>query len=311
MIPVLAVAGLVLVSAPALVTARRGHPAHWTRYALVGQLTGFALVEAALLLWAVPALLDLVSATDLALVCRRMLGGQVPGGWPVGAAAGATALSLAGLGLRGAWRVRSVQRKMRVEPWLGVHHRHRDHQVVVLTTPVALAYTVGGRPPQVVVSRGLIDAVGAELTAAICAHESVHARYRHHRMVAASAAISSAFGWLPPVRSAGARVRLLLERWADEEAATVTAGGRAAVRRALLAVSLPGLAPEVAAFGSADTIAERVRALSESAPPRSSRRTVVAGYVTASLAVGVATGSLAWATAMTFLAVTNPGLCVL
>lgn len=308
MIPLLLFGGLLLLSSPGLVTVRRGHPAHWTRNALTLQLTGFVLVEVGLMLWAVPALLDLVGATDLARICRRMLDGLAPGGWPAGAAAGAAASALATLAFRGAWRVRSAQRRMRVEPWLGTHYQRYDHHLVVLPTDDLVAYTVGGRSPQVVISQGLVETVGGELTDAVCAHEAAHAQHKHHRFIVALGAISSAFAWFPPARRAVAAVQFGLERWADEEAGEST-NGREGVRHALLAVTLARLGPEVAAFGS-DTIAERARALSGS-PPRSSVLWAAAGYAIVSLAVVAAASSLAWATSMSILAVANPGLCVL
>lgn len=310
MIPLLIIGGLLLLAAPGLVRVRGGHPAHWARNALGVLLTGFALVVAGLLLWAAPALLDLVGATDLARVCRRMLGGLALGGWPMGVAAGSMAVVLAGLGIRGAWRVRMIQRRMRVEPWLGVHDRRADHDLVVVPTDALLAYAVGGRPPQVVVSQGLFDTVDGELAEAICAHEEVHARYRHAGYIAALSATTAAFSWFPPARLAVSKIRLALERWADEEAGEVAPRGRQGVRSALLEVALTGLDPEVSYFGSVDTISERAQALSDP-PPRPSRLWVATGYVTVWAAALVATASLAWATGMSILAVTNPGLCVL
>ncbi|MPZ51365.1 MAG: M48 family metalloprotease [Acidimicrobiia bacterium] len=310
MIPLLIISGLVLLSVPGLVSVRKGHPAHWTRNALAVLLTGFALVVAGLLLWAAPAWLDLLGATELARVCRRMLGGLAPGGWQAGATAGIVVVVLAGMGFGGAWRVRRIQRRMRVESWLGVHERRGDHDLVVVPTADLLAYAVGGRPPQVVVSQGLLDRIDGELTEAVCAHEVVHARYGHDGFIAALAAVAAAFAWFPPTRWGVANVRLALERWADEEAGAVAPTGRQGVRSALLEVAWAGLGPEVASFGPVDTISERAEALSDP-PPRPSRLRVVTGYVAVWVAALVATGSLAWATGMSILAVTNPGLCVL
>lgn len=309
MIPLLIVSGLVLLAAPGLIRLGRGHPAHLARNGLALQVIGFILFEAGLLLWAAPALLDLVGATDLARVCRRMLGGLLPGGWETGAAAGVAALGLAALAARGVLRAVDLQRRMRVEPLLGRHHLHRDHHLVVLPVGDLVAYTVGGQSPQVVISEGLIAAVGPEGVEAVCAHERVHARHRHHRFLLALAGIGTAFAWYPPARRGVLLVRLALERWADEEAGESTRYGREGVRRALLAAASALVVPEVAAFGSADTLAARVGALADP-PPRSSPMWVATGYLVVWVVGVLASGSLGWAARMSILAVVNPGLCV-
>lgn len=306
----LLIAGLALVAGPGMFRLGRGHPAHFARNGLAVQLIGFVLVEAALLLWASPAILDLMGATDLARVCRAMLGGLLPPGWQVGVAAGVAALVLAGLALRGTLRVRALQRNMRVEALLGDHHVQEDHHLVVLPVDDTVAYAVGGRPPQVVISQGLIAAVGQNGLEAVCAHEAVHARHRHHRYLLVLAGIGSAFAWYPPARRGARMVRLALERWADEEAGEYTTHGRDSVRRALLSTAFALAGPEVAAFGSADTLMARVRALA-APPPQSSPVWVTVGYLAVWVTGVLAVGVLGWATRMSILAMTNPGLCII
>lgn len=104
-------------------------------------------------------------------------------------------------------------------------------------------------------------------------------------------------------------VRLALERWADEEAGENTTEGRDGVRRALMAAAFRLAGPEVAAFGSADTLEARVRALT-GPPPRSSSWLVASGYLAVWVVGLMAAGSLGWAARMSILAVTNPGLCI-
>lgn len=302
-------AGLVFVAAPGFIRVSGGHPAHFARNGLAVQLIGFVLVEAGLLLWASPALLDLIGATDLARVCRAMLGGLLPPGWQAGAASGMAALVLAGLAARGVLRARALQRNMRVEALLGDHHVQRDHHLVVLPVDNAVAYTVGGRPPQVVISQGLIEAVGPHGLEAVCAHEATHARHRHHRYLLALVGIGAAFAWYPPAGRAARVIRLSLERWADEEASAHTTNGRDSVRRALLSAAFALVGPDVAAFGSADTLVARVRALT-APPPQSSPGWVTAGYLAVGVAGVVAVGVLGWTTRMSILAVANPGLCI-
>lgn len=104
-------------------------------------------------------------------------------------------------------------------------------------------------------------------------------------------------------------VRLALERWADEEAGQHTTNGRDRVRRALLSAAFALAGPEVAAFGSADTLMARIRALA-APPPQSSPGWVTAGYLAVWVAGVSAVGVLGWAARMSILAVTNPGLCI-
>lgn len=311
MIPLLLVGGLLLLGGPGGVRGqgRRGHPANWARNAWSLQLMGFALVESGLFLSATPTLLDLVGATDMALICQRMFGGLASGGW-AGAVSGGLALVLAGAAGRGAFRVRAAQRRLRIERWLGCHCRRADHTLVVLPAGDLIAYAVGGRPPQVVVSRGMFDAVGFQGIEAVIAHEAVHARRRHHRFLLAIGAIEGAFGWYPLAARGARMVRLALERWADEESAEAIGDGREGLRRTLLAVTVAMVGPEVAGFGAADTISERVRALSMPAP-HSRWPWVAAGSVSVGLGALLSLGSLAWATWMSILAVVNPGLCAL
>lgn len=302
--------GLTLLAGPGLLWAGRGHPAHFARNGLAVQLIGFVLVEAGLLLWASPAILDLIGATDFARICRAMLGGLLPPGWPMGIVAGVTALLLPSLAIRATVRIRNQQRSMRVEALLGDHHRRQDHHLVVLPLDGAVAYTVGGRPPQVVISQGLVDAVGPQGVEAVCAHEAVHARYRHHLYLLALGGIGSAFAWFPPAKRGAGMIRHALERWADEEAAEQSTNGREGVRRALVQAAFAQLGPGVAAFGSADTLIARVRALA-APPPQSSPTWVAVGYLTVWVIGTVSVGVLGWATRMSFLAITNPGLCII
>ncbi len=311
MIPLIILSGMLLLAAPGWVSglSRRGHPAHWARQGLVLQLTGLALVEAGLLLWATPALLELIGAADLALICRRMLGGWLPSGWLSSAGAGLLAVAVVWLAACGSWRVMAAQRRLRVERWLGAHHHREDFDLVVVPTGELVAYTVAGRPPQVVLSRGLLQAVDSEAVEAITAHEAVHVRRRHYRFLLAIGAVEAAFGWYRPAARGVNLIRFMLERWSDEEAAVTSSTGRDGLRRALVVVAMTPVATELTGFGAVDTITERARALSRPAF-RSSLVGSAASYVAVSLGAAASIGWLAWATWMSILAVANPGLCV-
>lgn len=311
MIPLIIVGGMLLLGAPGWASgmSKRGHPADWARQGLALQLTGLALVEAGLLLWATPALLDLMGAADLGLICRRMLGGLLPGGWPIGTGAGILALTVVWLAVRGSWRVMAAQRRLRVERWLGIHHRREDFALVVVPTGELVAYTVAGRPPQVVLSHGLLQTVDFAVVEAIIAHEAVHVRRRHYRFLRAVGAVEAAFGWYRPAARGSQLIRFMLERWSDEEAAMTSSIGREGLRRALVEVAIMPVVSELTGFGAVDTITERARALSKPAS-RSSLAWSASSYVMVSLGAVLAAGSLGWATWMSILGVANPGLCV-
>lgn len=311
MIPLIILGGMLLLAAPGWSGhSKRAHPADRARQGLALQLTGLAFVEAGLLLWATPALLELMGASDLALVCRRMFGGWLPSGWLSSAGAGLLALVVVWLAARGSWRVMAAQRRLRVEQWLGAHHRREDFDLVVVPTGELVAYTVSGRPPQVVLSRGLLQSLDAEGVEAITAHEAVHVRRRHYRFLLAIGAVEGGFGWYRPVARGVDLIRFLLERWSDEEAAMTSSIGREGLRRVLVTVAMTQVAAELTGFGAVDTITERARALSRPVCSSSWARRV-AGYVLVSLGAVASFGWLVWATWMSIIAVANPGLCVL
>lgn len=122
-------------------------------------------------------------------------------------------------------------------------------------------------------------------------------------------AVEAAFGWYRPAARGSQLIRLMLERWADEEAAVTSSIGRGGLRRALVVVALTPVVAELTGFGAVETITERTRALSRPAS-RSSWAGSAARYVSVSLGAVLAAGWLGWATWMSILAVANPGLCV-
>jgi len=172
-----------------------------------------------------------------------------------------------------------------------------------------MAYTVGGRRPQVVLTSAVVEDFTPELVRVITAHEGVHAHHHHHRFLALAAAVEAAVGWLHPVARAVATVRLSLERWADEDASLVAPRGREEVRQALLAVCVGRGLPGVAGFGSPEMVSARIAALDEPAPTRFSASLGSAYFAFGAGAV-VAAASVAWASRIAVFAVTNPGQCL-
>lgn len=140
-----------------------------------------------------------------------------------------------------------------------------DERLVFVDDAVPHAYAVGGRHPHIVISRGLVSALGAAERRAVLAHETAHLRYRHHahlRVLRLTAALNPL---LVPFVRAGV---LAVERWADEETA-VRVGDRTLVARTLLRAALAGTGtvPSGVLAHTTGDVGRRVTALMK-APPR-------------------------------------------
>ena len=94
-----------------------------------------------------------------------------------------------------------------------------DLPALVLDCPGAVAYSVAGRKPAVVVTSGAIDLLTRPQLGAVLAHENAHLLARHHRWQVAAALAAAALPIVPMLREAPARVGRLLEMDADELAA--------------------------------------------------------------------------------------------
>ncbi|MFA1549818.1 M56 family metallopeptidase [Actinomadura chokoriensis] len=157
-----------------------------------------------------------------------------------------------------------------------------------LDTDVPIAVAVPGRNGGVIVSRGLLHELTPEELQVVFEHEASHLRHRHHRYLAGGALAAAV---LPPLRSLDGRLRLAVERWADEDAAEAT-GDRAFVARTLARVALaqPRAAGPVSAFAESGVV-ERVEALLATPPAKNA----VTGPLLF-MGNGVFTGSLTAAT---------------
>jgi Zn-dependent protease with chaperone function len=103
-------------------------------------------------------------------------------------------------------------------PQRGGKGTRHDAPIRLVDHPHAVAYGLPGFRPQVVLTRGALDALtGAELDA-VLAHEQAHARGRHDLVVQPFVAWAQTFPFLTPARRAVAAVGLLVEMLADDAA---------------------------------------------------------------------------------------------
>lgn len=310
MIQGLIVAGAALLLAAGLIAplGARVHPAHRARLLSGALVIGLFLVETGLILWSLPVVVDRLGLTELSELCLRIVGGGVPGGALGGFASGMAAIWLGVAACRGGWVVLEAQRALRIESTMWRWEEAESFDVFVVPSPKRMAYTVGIRRPQVVLSSAVFAELDPELVDVIRAHEAAHACHRHHRFLVVAAAVEAAVGWLNPVESAVSWIRLSLERWADEDASAFAPGGRTDVRRALLLACFGDEIAEAASFGEPEMASARISALA-GPPPRSFPPVLGFAYTAFGAVSLIAAISVTWATRMSFLAIINPGQC--
>ncbi|GAA2136336.1 M56 family metallopeptidase [Actinomadura napierensis] len=157
-----------------------------------------------------------------------------------------------------------------------------------LETSLPIAVAVPGRRGGVLVSRGLLHDLAPEELRVVFEHEGSHLRHRHHRYLAAGTVAAALLPFLRPLE---ARLRLAVERWADEDTAEAV-GDRALVARTIAKVALAHRPATVPAAGFADSgVVQRVEALLDTPP---AKNTVTGPLLL--LGNGFVTGSLTAAT---------------
>jgi Zn-dependent protease with chaperone function len=147
------------------------------------------------------------------------------------------------------------------------------------------AFAVPGRPGRVLVTQGLLALLDGKERRVVLAHERAHLAGRHHGLRATAEVCAAINPLLVPVREA---VAFLVERGADEYAATVS-GSREVTARALAKAALAESGdPRQSALGFvACEVTARVAAL-HAGPPRP-RRLLPGGF----LLLGVGTTAAA------------------
>lgn len=159
-----------------------------------------------------------------------------------------------------------------------------DAELAVVAMDEPHAFAVPGKlgePGRILITRGLLSILDGDERRVVLAHERAHLERRHHWLRAATEICAAVIPVLIPVRTA---VRYLVERSADEHAATAT-GSRELVARALAKAALAGaypVPPGAMAFSGCE-VSARVAAL-RLGPPRPD--TLVPGGV---LALGLIT----------------------
>ena len=288
--------GMALLVLPGLLMRRWSSlsPRDWARLNFASLGVGLWAVRVGLALSAAPTVLRALGVEHAAVACHELFGPVLPGGAPIGwmSAAGLVALQLRASQSRR--RMRSALELMRVEAWVGAHAVVDGVDVVRLPTPEPLAYAIGGASPQIVISDGLRDVLSDQELAAVLRHERSHLDHGHQRHLDLAAAADASVGWLRPVRRSIEALRLGVERWADEDAASRPAQ-RSQVRAALLKVTATMLMP-APSFTTGCTILDRMVALDQDPPrPTTATRAVAAVPLLGLTCVTVAT-LIAWST---------------
>lgn len=96
--------------------------------------------------------------------------------------------------------------------------------VVITNDRGADAYAMPGLPGRIVISHGMLDALGPDGRHILLAHEHAHLRHHHYAFVTTAQLCAAANPLLRPLASA---VAYTVERWADEHAAHHTGNRRA------------------------------------------------------------------------------------
>ncbi|MEV5747136.1 M56 family metallopeptidase [Actinoallomurus sp. NPDC052308] len=140
-------------------------------------------------------------------------------------AAAAVLAAAAGAGLRMLWR---RMRALAAAAFEAACLPGRG-QLVVVDDDAPDAYALPGLPGRIVVSTGMLDALGPTDREAMIAHERAHLACHHYAFVAVAHLAAAVNPLLRPVATA---VAYTVERWADERAATIC-GDRRQVARAV------------------------------------------------------------------------------
>jgi Zn-dependent protease with chaperone function len=159
-----------------------------------------------------------------------------------------------------------------------------ERELAIVASEYAVAYALPGDPGQIVVSTGMLRSLDPQEQRVLLAHERSHLRRRHHRYIRMTEVGIAAMPLLAPLN---ARLRFVLERWADEDAAAEV-GDRAVVacaiaRAALATQSTPAFSLAMAECG----VVERVEIMLAGPSERSVVLETLLGAVALAGAMGL------------------------
>lgn len=167
-----------------------------------------------------------------------------------------------------------------------------DSELVVAASSSPQAFAIPGRPGRILVTAAMLGALEPAERRVLLAHERAHLTHRHAVLSTAVALAAAANPLLTPVRDT---VAFLLERWADEEAASAV-GDRNTTARALARAALVSqrARPGCALHFSEHAVTRRIAALRTAPPPvmRSVGAAVLALGALPALGAADATGDL-------------------
>ncbi len=190
--------------------------------------------------WAALGLLALAAAIRIPRIdlagdmSQHTMSRTDPASLPLGVIAGGLLAMAAGAAARAAWR--------RTAALIAAHRQGRNlagpvqgtAEVIVISDDAVDAYAVPGWPSRIVVTSGMLAALGQAERAVLLAHERAHASSCHYLFTAAARLAAAANPLLRPLAAA---VGYSVERWADEHAAA-TAGSRSLAARTIAKAAL-------------------------------------------------------------------------
>jgi beta-lactamase regulating signal transducer with metallopeptidase domain len=272
MILVVTSAGFGLLSLPALMhkLGRRLQPQLWALLCTLALLSGALLIIASVLLIAVPPACDSVGLWRLAHNCERMLGSLYPGGVVASAISIATLVSALCISTRVIVRAQHSAHRARSGLMSGTCVGRRGHFDVVVVPDdrrYALSVPTGRGGGQMLISRGVVNALDDAELELVCAHEEAHLRFKHRRFLLLAQVVEEVFWFWPPTKSSASILRLALERWADEVAAGCSEESRRRLQTTLLTVAGVTAEPGLAAFSAIDGLMDRLDALDHDPRP--------------------------------------------
>lgn len=256
----------VFVLAVPLLGKATAVPPKWrVRLAAIVVLGAFVTAVSLLAALLLPEVLVVNGLREILETCTaafRAIWASPLGRWPSVVAGIVLALVLG----RFVWALVGSLRATRRARVLGKPRRRLAHGERVYVLPVDLpeAYSVPGLRGQVVVTRGLLDALDEDEQRAVLLHEEGHLRSRHHLLLAFARAARSSLSPLLPMGPAIAGLEQAIEEAADEYAAA-RLGNPLPVATGLSKAALAGLSSPVGvlSLGSGNDVPARVRRLLE------------------------------------------------